>query len=135
MLKILLVIGGYPSRYAAPLDSTELFDTNLGGGGWTTGAALPNQMKGLRAANIDNRVYIFGIFDILIKFYLFYIERIQLYLHIQFLQEVMTEAVIMTLSWSDATSDSYTETGTMTQARSDHAVSVVQSGEYSQWCQ
>ena len=56
MLKILFVIGGYDD--GSYLDSTELFDTNLHR--WSTGAALPNPMRGLRAANIDNRVYIFG---------------------------------------------------------------------------
>ena len=56
MLKILLVIGGYDD--GSYLDSTELFDTNLGG--WITGAALPNPTTSLRAANIDNRVYILG---------------------------------------------------------------------------
>ena len=60
MLKILLVSGGYIGSY---LDSTELFDANLGG--WTSAkAALPNPMSGLIAATIDNRVYAFGI-DIL----------------------------------------------------------------------
>ena len=59
VLKILLVSGGYDG---SSLDSTELFDTNLGG--WITGAALPNPNDGLRAATIDNRVFLFGI-DIL----------------------------------------------------------------------
>ena len=56
VLKILLVSGGYGGSF---LDSTELFDLDLGG--WITGAALPNPMRYLRAATIDNRVYIFGI--------------------------------------------------------------------------
>ena len=60
MLKILLVSGGHDG--GSYLDSTELFDANIGG--WSTGAALPNSMRSLRAATIDNRVYIFGI-DIL----------------------------------------------------------------------
>ena len=35
----------------------------------------------------------------------------------------------------DITEDSYTEIGTMTGTRSNHAVSVVQSGDFSAWCQ
>ena len=58
VLKILLVIGGHDG--GSYLDSTELFDANVGG--WITGAALPNPMSGLKAANIDNRVHIFGIY-------------------------------------------------------------------------
>ena len=61
MLKILLVSGGYEAGVAGDyLDSTELFDANVGG--WITGAALPNPMSGLKAANIDNRIHIFGIY-------------------------------------------------------------------------
>ena len=56
VLKILLVSGGYDG--GSYLDSTELFDANVGV--WITGAALPNPMDGLRAANIDDRVLIFG---------------------------------------------------------------------------
>ena len=64
MLKILLVIGGALGSSSYTTDSTELYDTNLGGS-WIIGAALlPNPMTGLRAATKDNRVYIFGI-DIL----------------------------------------------------------------------
>ena len=60
-MQILLVIGGRTgSDY---LDSAELFDANIGS--WSIiGAALPNAMSYLRAATVDNRVFIFGI-DIL----------------------------------------------------------------------
>ena len=34
----------------------------------------------------------------------------------------------------DHTSDSYTEAGTMTQARDAHAVTVVQYEDFSNWC-
>ena len=60
VLKILLVSGGWDG--GSYVDSTELFDANVGG--WSTGAALPNPMSDLRAATIDNRVFLFGI-DIL----------------------------------------------------------------------
>ena len=35
----------------------------------------------------------------------------------------------------DTTGDFYTEIGTMTQDRYYHAISVVQYGEFSNWCQ
>ena len=48
--------GGLDSDY---LDNTELFDSSLGI--WAiSGAKLPQPMFKLRAANIDNRVLIFG---------------------------------------------------------------------------
>ena len=35
----------------------------------------------------------------------------------------------------DITADSFTQTGTMTQAKGDHAISVVQYMDFYQWCQ
>ena len=35
----------------------------------------------------------------------------------------------------DFTDDSYTEIGTMTQARDAHAVTVVRYGDFSDWCE
>ena len=49
--------------------------------------------------------------------------------------EVKGAGHVNTILEYDATSDSYTEAGTMTQARAQHALSVVQYEEYSQWCQ
>ena len=51
-----LVTGGWDG--AEILDSTELFDPSLGT--WTMGAKLPQPMSGMKAANINNRVLIFG---------------------------------------------------------------------------
>ena len=34
----------------------------------------------------------------------------------------------------DITGDSYTQIGTMTQARSKHAISVVQYVDFARWC-
>ena len=46
-------------RVDAILDSIETLDINLGR--WaTSGSTLPRLMTGLRAANIDGRVLIFG---------------------------------------------------------------------------
>ena len=35
----------------------------------------------------------------------------------------------------DFNGDSYTQIGTMTQARNSHAVTVVKYGEFSDWCE
>ena len=59
MLKMFLVSGGYRDKSSENLDSTEIFDPDLGR--WTAGAALPSKMRALRAANIDGRVLFFGI--------------------------------------------------------------------------
>ena len=52
--------GGLPDT--GILDSTEIFDTDLGS--WKAGAALPNIKQHLRATTIDNRVLLFGITNI-----------------------------------------------------------------------
>ena len=57
-LQMFLVTGGYDGSMDQ-LDSTEIFDPDLGS--WRTGAALPSTMAGHKAANIDNRVLIFGM--------------------------------------------------------------------------
>ena len=52
-----LVTGGYndPDK----IDSTEIYNPSLST--WTVaGARLPSPRTGLRAANIDNRILIFG---------------------------------------------------------------------------
>ena len=54
---MLLVSGGYDESDKW-LDSTEIFDPSLGS--WRAGAALPSPVYGLRAANIENRVLLFG---------------------------------------------------------------------------
>ena len=53
-----MVMGGYTG--SDELDSTETLDNDASS--WvTSGAKLPRPMKGLRAANIDDRVLIFGM--------------------------------------------------------------------------
>ena len=53
-----LVTGGWTG--SSRLDSAETFDPMLGS--WAaSGAKLPRPMDGLRAANINDRVLIFGI--------------------------------------------------------------------------
>ena len=67
LIQVLLVTGGYGSRYldydiSTPLlDSTEVYDPSVGS--WViTGAKLLRPMSDLRAVNIDDRVLIFGRF-------------------------------------------------------------------------
>ena len=57
-----MVTGGYGSDY---LDSTEALATDASS--WVTSTAkLPRPMRGLRAANIDDRVLIFGNYSLFI---------------------------------------------------------------------
>ena len=64
-----MVTGGYTGD-ADSLDSTETFDGEVGS--WAiSGAKLPRKMSGLRAANIDNRVLIFGDYIIFITYMYF----------------------------------------------------------------
>ena len=62
MIQVLLVTGGkhYPGGTRTMLDSTEIMKT--GGGSWRTltTARLPSPREGLRAATVNNVVYIFG---------------------------------------------------------------------------
>ena len=61
---MLLVTGGL--NVGINIDSTEIFDPSLGS--WRAGAALPHPMYNMKAANIDNRVLIFGM-NILLAYY------------------------------------------------------------------
>ena len=105
--RFLIVTGGF--RSSSSLDSTETFDSDLGS--WATSIAkLPQTMSGLRAANIDGRVMIFGgsggggsYYDGILEY--------------------------------DLEEDTMVSVGHMMQPRLDHAVSVVQSQDYVQWCQ
>ena len=58
LLQMLLVSGGWTGDVR--LDSTEIFDPDLGS--WSAEAALPMKygINGLKSATIDNRVFIFG---------------------------------------------------------------------------
>ena len=67
--QVLLVTGGIEEG-TGYLDSTEIYDPDHGS--WRVGAALPGLLYAPSAANIDDRVLIFGISILLIK-ELFYV--------------------------------------------------------------
>ena len=54
-----LVSGGFNLDSRSFLDSTEIFDQEVGN--WRAGARLPSKRWATRAANINGRVLIFGI--------------------------------------------------------------------------
>ena len=57
-----MVTGGFNG--ATSLDSTETYDREIGS--WAiSGAKLPQHMDGLKAANINGRVLIFGNYTLL----------------------------------------------------------------------
>ena len=59
------------------LDSTEILDPSVGS--WTYGASLPNPRQGLRAANIDDQILIFGIIILRYQIKLFLMAKILTY--------------------------------------------------------
>ena len=57
--QMLFISGGYDFDSGSQLDSTEVFDPFLGS--WATSRAkLPQPMSGVRAANINDHVLVFG---------------------------------------------------------------------------
>ena len=90
-MQILIVSGGMG---AVRLDSTEIFDPDLGS--WSAGAALPMKygINGLKSATIDNRVFIFG------KAFFAIYNCITIVIASQYLQVVMTEVIGSTPFWS-----------------------------------
>jgi len=89
--------------------TTEVYDSNLSS--WAiSGAKLPRPMDGLRATNIDGRVLIFGGYEGGNNYY------------DDILEFKPDEDTIVPL-------------GHMTQVRAGHAISVVQTKDFSNWCQ
>lgn len=106
--RMFLVSGGHRMIGAfSYTDSTEFFDPDLGF--WSAGAALPSPRQFLRATSIDNRILLFGGND-------------------------WSDTVLDTILEYDISGDSYTQIGTMTEARKWHAISVVQYADFSRWC-
>ena len=56
MMEVVLVTGGW-NKEAWSLDSTELM---VDFRAWTAAAKLPSARSGLRAASLDNKVFLFG---------------------------------------------------------------------------
>ena len=56
MIQVLLVTGGYNTNDKY-LDTTEVMEP---GGTWRLTAPLPSGRWGLRAASVDNNIFIFG---------------------------------------------------------------------------
>ena len=57
ILQVLLVTGGY-NRDSGSLDSTEILEDNTDT--WKMTAPLPSARSRLRAASVDNTIYVFG---------------------------------------------------------------------------
>ena len=125
LLQMLIVGGGWTGFVR--LDSTEIFDPRLGS--WRAGATLPCPMFGLRATNIDNRVLFFGN-DILYSGWLYKVSW-----YIPAGGNYNTDSRFDTILEYDITGESYTQVGTVIQARYRHAISVVKYEDYSEWCE
>ena len=132
--QILIVMGGWGTdRRHFILDVIETFDINLGR--WaTSGSTLPRLMTGLRAANIDGRVLIFG------KYILIH--------HKPYIKETyvfaggapydkpddILEYDPDDILEYDPEQDSLVPVGQKIKARAWHAVSVVKVQDYAPWC-
>jgi len=105
--RVYLVTGGWQMiTDTDALRSTELYEPHVGS--WVRSRArLPEPLYGLKGATIDNRVLIFGGWD-----------------H-------GTHGLILEYIPEEHT---FTEIGRMMEAREDHAVSVVQTSDFWQWC-
>ena len=60
-MQVLLVTGGqqyYPGRHTY-LDSTEILE-DIMAGNWRLTAALPSARCGLKAASVENYIFVFG---------------------------------------------------------------------------
>ena len=57
-MQVLLVTGGqqWSGNSSIPLDSTEILETNT----WRISAPLPSARYGLKAASLENTIFLFG---------------------------------------------------------------------------
>ena len=122
-MEVYLVTGGWQMiTDADALRSTELYEPHVGS--WVRSRArLPEPLYGLKGATIDNRVLIFGEhFDVFMNF------TINTLLGGW---DAGTRGLILEYIPEEHT---FTEIGRMMEAREDHAVSVVQTSDFWQWC-
>ena len=111
-----------PDGFKTPIIvTTEVCDSELGS--WAfSGAKLPQPMNGLKATNIDGRVLIFGnIFYNTPAYY----RNIIIVGGTKYNDDILEY---------DPGKDAIVPLGQMTQARYFHAISVVQTQDYSNWC-
>ena len=119
-----MVTGG-SSDDVGYVDTTEVYDSNLGI--WvTSGAKLPRPMVGLRATNIDGCVLIFGNY-----IFSFIITRSNRNIFAGGMDDDYHDDILEFKPDDDA----IVPLGHMTQVRGWHAISVVKTQDYSNWCQ
>ena len=131
-----LVTGGSDGPYwYEKLDSTETFDPLVGT--WTaSGAKLAQPMDGLNAETIHGRLFVFGINNdftcnswniehIIIAGGWYCFDDDALNFSCSSKDDILEY---------DPEEDTFTNVGHMTQARAYHAISVVNAGAYTKWC-
>ena len=94
VLQVLLVTGGFNSNYGS-LDSTEILEDISGT--WRLTAPLPSARDGLRAASVENNIFVFGeniLYYINIKHLIICYNDIMFTMTI-YLQEEGTVTIIM----------------------------------------
>ena len=121
VLQVLLVTGGY-NNIDGFLDSTEVLEDITGT--WRLTAPLPSARFGLRAASVDNNIFIFG-------------ENILYYINIEyFIEDIFTGGRVKRQGLKDILrynkNHTWEEVGQMKKARRHHAVVVLE--DVSQLC-
>ena len=118
-----------PLLYNVYLDSTEILEASWSQGTWRLTAPLPSAREGLRAAVLDNNIFIFG-------------ENIFCYINIQYLichciylvmfivtiyhYHIFTGGyLVKDIMQFNTVSHTWEEVGKMKEARHRHAVAVV----------
>ena len=121
-----MVTGGYQSD-GGYIDTSEVYDSDLGS--WVISEAkLPQPMSGLRATNFDGHVLIFG------NCIEFTITQYQRNIIINAGGGDYDDTYDDILEFKPGDDAIIVTLGHMTQARFGHAISVVQTQDYSNWC-
>ena len=124
-IQVFLVTGG---SYRSDLDSTEVYDPSVGPS-WTARASLPRSLGGLTAANIEDKVLVFG--KTLCSWNNICMNNCSI---IIFSGGYDGSIFYNTILEYNSAGDEFTEVGTMLEERGFHAISVVKYADYSQHC-
>ena len=101
-------------------------------GSWSAGAKLPQPMSGLKATNIKDRVLLFGNGNRDLKHNT--ADRTQGIIIAGGEYYIGGSTYYDNILEYDQEEDSLVTVGQMTQARAWHAITVVNTGDYDQWC-
>lgn len=116
-----MAIGGDHNQHT--LDSMETYDPAVGQ--WVIVGALPKPLESLKAINIDGRILLFGKKTTFLIFTRQSISGGYYYQDVEYVNTILEYNI---------DTNTFDTVGFMTEARSDHAVSVVKYSDYSNHC-